>query len=141
MNQTIDPTQKALIKSGTQQYRQALRISNPLLDRALQSGDFGISKQEEMLRNLKEMLNDSSVIIPKVNRDRLQTAIEITNNAMYYFDSQTLEGRPGYVDNKKIYRDNALADLKKLAKGDPLMQQAIKAIFEPMLKFKSRDVL
>jgi hypothetical protein len=141
MNQTIDPTQKALIKSGTQQYRQALRISNPLLDRALQSGDFGISKQEEMLRNLKEMLNDSNVIIPKVNRDRLQTAIEITNNAMYYFDSQTLEGRPGYVDNKKIYRDNALADLRKLAKGDPLMQQAIKAIFEPMLKFKSRDVL
>jgi hypothetical protein len=107
----------------------------------LQSGDFGISKQEEMLRNLKEMLNDSSVILPKINRDRLQAAIEIVDNSMLYFDSQTLNGRPGYVENKKIYRNNALADLRKLSQGDPLLQQAIKAIFEPMLKFKSRDVL
>jgi hypothetical protein len=141
MRTTPDPMEQKRIKAATQQYRQGLRISNPLLDRALQSGDFGISKQEEMHRNLKAMLGDSSVILPKINRDRLQAAIEIVDNSMLYFDSQTLNGRPGYVENKKIYRNNALADLRKLSQGDPLLQQAIKAIFEPMLKFKSRDVL
>lgn len=136
-----DYRKQELIKQSTQQYRDALRISNPFLDRALQQGDFGISKQETMLSSLKEMLSDPNAPIDDMTRRKLETAIKITNDAMNYFNYMSAVGGPQSVQDKKVYRNNALSDLKKLGVGDSSMGQANKVIFEPMLRFKSRDVL
>jgi len=136
-----DYRKQELIKQATQQYRDALRISNPFLDRALQQGDFGISKQETMLTSLKQMLADPNAPIDDMTRRKLEAAIEITNNAMNYFNYEASIGGPQSVQSKKVFRNNALNDLRKLGVGDSSMSQANKVIFEPMLRFKSRDVL
>lgn len=141
LRNNADPAAQEIIKSSTERYREALRISNPLLDYALQQGDFGISKQEEMLVKLKQLLADPNVKISNNVRAKLQAGIEITDDAMTYFEMQTATKPRNYVMTKKIYRNNALADLNKLSKGDSTFGQAKKVIFEPMLRFKSRDVL
>ena len=129
------------IKSATEQYRKALRISNPFLDRALQQGDFGISKQETMLRDLKSMLNDPTAPIDEMTRNKLIASTEIVDDSMNYFNYKNSINDPNAVRDKKIYRNNALTDLRKLTIGDGSLSQASKVIFEPMLKFKSRDTL
>ena len=129
------------IKDATEQYRKALRISNPFLDRALQQGDFGISKQETMLRDLKAMLNDPNSPIDDMTRNKLIASTEIVDDSMNYFNYKNSINDPNAVRDKKIYRNNALTDLKKLSIGDGSLSQASKVIFEPMLKFKSRDTL
>jgi hypothetical protein len=141
LRKTADPAQQAIIKNATQRYRDALRISNPLLDYALQQGDFGISKQEQMLVTLKQMLADPNVKISKNVREKLMAGIEITDDSMTYFEMQNATKQGDYVTTKKIYRNNALSDLNSLSKGDTAFGQAKKVIFEPMLRFKSRDVL
>jgi len=141
LRNTADPMQQQIIKNTTQQFRDALRISNPLLDYALQQGDFGISKQEEMLVKLKQMLADPKVKINPDIRKKLEAGVQITDDSMTYFDLQNTTKQGDYVMTKKIYRNNALADLNTLSKGDATFGQAKKVIFEPMLRFKSRDVL
>lgn len=136
-----DYRKQEIIKQATQQYRDALRISNPFLDRALQQGDFGISKQETMLATLKEMLSDPNAPIDDMTRRKLEVAVRITNDSMNYFNYMSAVGGPESVRDKKVYRNNALSDLRKLGVGDSSMGQANKVIFEPMLRFKSRDVL
>ncbi len=102
------------IKSATEQYRKALRISNPFLDRALQQGDFGISKQETMLRDLKSMLNDPTAPIDEMTRNKLIASTEIVDDSMNYFNYKNSINDPNAVRDKKIYRNNALTDLRKL---------------------------
>lgn len=138
---TAQPEQQALIREQAKRYRESLRISNPLLDYALQQGDFGISTQERMLVDLKQMLQDPDVKFTAGSRDKLIAAVDITNKAMMYFDFENNSGNRDYVQNKKTYRNNALVSLNRLADGDPTFTQAKRVIFEPMLRFKSRDVL
>lgn len=141
IQQTADPGQQALIREQARRYRDSLRISNPLLDYALQQGDFGISTQERMMVDLKQMLQDPDVNLSALSRDKLNAAVEITNEAMRYFEFQNNSGNRNYVQDKKVYRNNALVSLNRLADGDPTFAQAKRVIFEPMLRFKSRDVL
>lgn len=141
IQQTADPGQQALIREQAKRYRDSLRISNPLLDYALQQGDFGISTQERMMVDLKQMLQDPDVNLSALSRDKLNAAVEITNEAMRYFEFQNNSGNRNYVQDKKVYRNNALVSLNRLADGDPTFAQAKRVIFEPMLRFKSRDVL
>ena len=141
LDKTADPMEQQIIKNATQRYRDALRISNPLLDYALQQGDFGISKQEQMLVTLKQMLADPKVKLDKNVREKLMAGIQITDSSMTYFEMQNAMKQGDYVTTKKIYRNNALSDLNTLSKGDTAFGQAKKVIFEPMLRFKSRDTL
>ena len=136
-----DFRKQQIIKQATQNYRDALRISNPYLDRALQQGDFGISKQETMLTSLKQMLADPTAPIDDMTRRKLLSAVEITDDSMNTFNYQSNIGGPESVQYKKNYRNKALSDLRKLGAGDSSISQANKVIFEPMLRFKSRDVL
>jgi hypothetical protein len=136
-----DFRKQQIIKQATQNYRDALRISNPYLDRALQQGDFGISKQETMLTSLKQMLADPTAPIDDMTRRKLLSAVEITDDSMNTFNYQSNIGGPESVQYKKNYRNRALSDLRKLGVGDSSISQANKVIFEPMLRFKSRDVL
>jgi len=136
-----DFRKQQIIKQATQNYRDALRISNPYLDRALQQGDFGISKQETMLTSLKQMLADPTAPIDDMTRRKLLSAVEITDDSMNTFNYQSNIGGPESVEYKKNYRNKALSDLRKLGAGDSSISQANKVIFEPMLRFKSRDVL
>lgn len=141
IQETADPNQQALIREQARRYRESLRTANPLLDYALQQGDFGISTQERMMVELKQMLQDPDVKLSAVSRQKLNAAVEITNDAMMYFEYQNNSGNRNYVQDKKTYRNNALVSLNRLADGDPTFAQAKRVIFEPMLRFKSRDVL
>jgi hypothetical protein len=141
LSKTLDINKRAMIKANASRVRQGLRIANPFLDYALQQGDFGISKQEEMFKQLKIMLADPDLEISVNDKKKLVSAIEIVDDSLQFFDYQTNVKPYNYVKNKKIYRNQAIADLKKLSLGDANISSARKVIFEPMLRFKSRDVL
>ena len=141
LSKTLDINKRAMIKANASRVRESLRIANPFLDYALQQGDFGISKQEEMFKQLKIMLADPDLEISVNDKKKLVSAIEIVDDSLQFFDYQTNVKPYNYVKNKKIYRNQAIADLKKLSLGDANISSARKVIFEPMLRFKSRDVL
>lgn len=138
LNQTFDPTERKQITSSLQNYREILKIQNPLLRAALESGEYGTAKEEAMLTSLQFLVADASVKMDEGTRDKLTKALEITSATASKLQYANYEGTLG-VKFKREVRDLALRDLQALANVDASVAQAVKAIFIPILKNYSRD--
>ena len=121
--------------------REALKISNPYLEEQLGgAGGFGIADEEDILKNLSVIAEDSTAPISAETRNKLQTALTIFNRGYNYVSSTTataalVEGSAA----KRIMRDNVLKDLEDISEGDRVLSQLVRSVFKPILKFYSRD--
>lgn len=125
------------VKENMQKYRDTLLIQNPLLKQVIESGQYGTAKEEAMLNNLTNMLQDPSVEMDSGTRIKLRQATEIVNVTLSKFLSGGFDANTEY---KREVRDLAIRDLEILGRVDSQIRQANKAIFLPILKNYSKDV-
>jgi hypothetical protein len=91
-----------------------------------------------MLNNLKNMLNDSAVVMDANTRKKLLMASEILTVTVEKIRAEEFDFNQD-AEFPRLLRDKAIEDLKTLADVDSTLQQANKAIFFPILKHYSRD--
>ncbi len=138
LNTTFDPTARKQITESLKNYRDILKIQNPLLRAQLESGEYGTAKEEAMLNSLQFLVADPNVKMDVKTRDKLTKAVEIlsaTSAKLQYAGYEETFG----VKFKREVRDLAIRDLEVLGKYDSSVAQANKAIFIPILKNYSRD--
>jgi len=138
LNKTFDPTARKQITESLKNYRDILKIQNPLLRAQLESGDYGTAKEEAMLNSLQFLVADPNVKMDAKTRDKLTKAVEIlsaTSAKLQYAGYEETFG----VKFKREVRDLAIRDLETLGRLDSSVAQANKAIFIPILKNYSRD--
>ena len=138
LNKTFDPTARKQITESLKNYRDILKIQNPLLRAQLESGEYGTAKEEAMLNSLQFLIADPSVKMDAKTRDRLTKAVEIlsaTSAKLQYAGYEETFG----IKFKREVRDLAITDLETLGRLDSSVAQANKAIFIPILKNYSRD--
>ena len=138
LNKTFDPTARKQITESLKNYRDILKIQNPLLRAQLESGEYGTAKEEAMLNSLQFLVADPDVKMDAKTRDKLTKAVEIlsaTSAKLQYAGYEETFG----VKFKREVRDLAIRDLETLGRLDSSVAQANKAIFIPILKNYSRD--
>jgi hypothetical protein len=138
LNKTFDPTARKQITESLKNYRDILKVQNPLLRAQLESGEYGTAKEEAMLNSLQFLVADPNVKMDVKTRDKLTKAVEIlsaTSAKLQYAGYEETFG----VKFKREVRDLAIRDLEVLGKYDSSVAQANKAIFIPILKNYSRD--
>ena len=138
LNKTFDPTARKQITESLKNYRDILKIQNPLLRAQLESGEYGTAKEEAMLNSLQFLIADPSVKMDAKTRDKLTKAVEIlsaTSAKLQYAGYEETFG----IEFKREVRDLAITDLETLGRLDSSVAQANKAIFIPILKNYSRD--
>jgi hypothetical protein len=138
LNKTFDPTARKQITESLKNYRDILKIQNPLLRAQLESGEYGTAKEEAMLNSLQFLIADPDVKMDAKTRDKLTKAVEIlsaTSAKLQYAGYEETFG----IKFKREVRDLAITDLETLGRLDSSVAQANKAIFIPILKNYSRD--
>lgn len=143
---TISQRQEILASLRAQQ--TAMKQANPLLEYALNSKNYGIGKQEEMLANLTDLLAHNAIKLTPQTRVKMQTAINIVNTALAAIKSDALGDVVDAGAFKQEQKNRAMAMLRELdgagAKGslqDPMLAEANRAIFQPILDFYVRNNL
>jgi hypothetical protein len=138
LNKTFDPTARKQITESLKNYRDILKIQNPLLRAQLESGEYGTAKEEAMLNSLQFLVADPNVKMDAKSRDKLTKAVEILSATAAKLQYAGYEQTFG-VKFKREVRDLAIRDLETLGRLDSSVAQANKAIFIPILKNYSRD--
>jgi ABC-type transport system substrate-binding protein len=122
--------------------RAALKLSNPYLEEALSGADgFGVTDEEDIIKNLSTIVEDSSAPLSGETRQKLQTALAVFNRGYTYITGNATAAFAEGSAWKRIMRDNVLADLEDISEGDPVLSQLLRSVFRPVLKFYSRDAV
>jgi hypothetical protein len=135
---TADFAERTRIINGMKTAQQNLKNQNPLLKARLEQGDFSVGPEEQMLNNVKNMLNDSAVVMDANTRKKLLMASEILTVTVEKIRAEEFDFNQD-AEFPRLLRDKAIEDLKTLASVDSTLQQANKAIFFPILRHYSRD--
>ena len=126
-----------------------MKAANPRLKIALENKSFGIGKQEDMLIKMESIVQDGKVQMPEATRKKMSTAIGIVKDAL---DSIQADGLGGSFGNapavKQQIKQAALAAVRELGGGegknapqDPIIAEAIRAVFLPLLDFYARNTM
>ena len=146
-NLSIEQRQRVIDVSKIMQ--DEMKASNPRLKIALENKSFGIGKQEDMLIKMESIVQDGKVQMPEATRKKMSTAIGIVKDAL---DSIQADGLGGAFGNapavKQQIKQAALAAVRELGGGegknapqDPIIAEAIRAVFLPLLDFYARNTM
>lgn len=134
-------TDRELAIAQAQSIKTAIKNSNPMLAAALDpDGGFSVNDEKEMYAGLKSILSNKSAPISNDQRNRLNQAVKIFENAYSYITMNGIENYTGVSSIKDTMRERALNDLAKIGATDPFIRQIISSVFKPILKFYARDV-
>lgn len=128
--------------------QNALKQANPLLDIALQNSLFGIGKQLQMLNNLDTLVNYNIVDMTDATRNKMQTAVNVVRNAIAQLKTTPPSNAINWTEMKQQIKADTMAALHELGGSDvrgsiqdPVLAEANRAIFQPILDFYVRDNL
>jgi hypothetical protein len=119
--------------------RQALMTSNPMLKAALIGSGNNVGKETQLLSSLNQMVGDPKANIDLATRTRMNIALKMVNDYLTFAQDPTWKIASNFTDLKKQRREEIEAQLKNMMLGDAYLTEANRAIFEPILKFYSRD--
>ena len=146
-NPVYTSTERQYIIDAMKGSQQQLKLQNPYLDEALNSKSFGIGKQQAMFDDLQGIVKDASFPISAAQRQKMSTAVAIVRNAI---DGIKNMGVQDDIVNggqaKQELKQRVLAALRELggaqgtaAPTDPVMQEAMRSIFNPLLDYYVRN--
>jgi len=129
---------KAVIANATRS-RALLKASNPLLEQALVAGGNEVATELNMLSNLEEMINDSSINIPVGTRQRLAMVSSRVREFVSLANDATVREANNFSDIKRNFKMEIEKLIESLAAGDAVLTEANRAIFRAVLSYYSRD--
>ena len=128
---------------------QGMKARNPYLEADLNKQGFGIGKQETMLVDLKGILADPSFPMTSAVRNKMGAAVSIVNAALDQIaaigiDQDVADGGA----QKQTIKNRAIQAIREIggaqgrnAPEDLQIQEALRAIFTPILDNKARTTL
>ena len=129
---------QVIIDTATAQ-REALMTSNPLLKSALIGSGNNIGNETKLLSSLDQMVADPKANIDMATRARMNIALKMVNEYLTFAQDPAWKIASNFSELKKQRREEIEAQLKNMMLGDAYLTEANRAIFEPILKFYSRD--
>lgn len=125
-----------------------MKATYPLLDQALNSKSYGIGKQEAMFDSIRGIISDKKFPMSDSTRNKMGIAINLVNkglDAIKNTDFTQVVDDAGYKRQVKAEVLNAIYELGG-AEGrkrpqDPVLAEAIRSVFEPMLDYYVRNTL
>jgi hypothetical protein len=129
--------------------KESLKAKNPYLEAALNQTGYGIGKQEDMLVSLQGILADPNFPMTSAVRAKMGTATAIVQHALDAIgyigvDQDAIDGGL----QKQTLKNNAIQAIRELggaqgqgAPEDAQIQEALRAIFIPLLDNKARTTL
>ena len=148
-NPALDAEQRQSYLNQVSATIQGMKDRNPYLEAELNKQGFGIGKQENMLVGLKGILNDPSFPMTPQVRNKMGAAVSIVNAALDQIasigtDQDVADGGAQKQDikNKAIQAIRELGGAQgRNAPEDLQIQEALRAIFTPILDNKARTTL
>ena len=134
-----DGYKRQVIVDNATAAREALMTSNPLLKAALVGSGNNIGKETQLLSSLDQMVADPKANIDMATRARMNIALKMVNDYLTFAQDPAWKIASNFTDLKKQRREEIEAQLKNMMFGDAYLTEANRAIFEPILKFYSRD--
>jgi hypothetical protein len=128
---------------------QGMKARNPYLEADLNKQGFGIGKQENMLVGLKGILSDPNFPMTSAVRNKMGAAVSIVSAAL---DQLAAIGQDQDVADggaqKQTIKNRAIQAIREIggaqgrnAPEDLQIQEALRAIFTPILDNKARTTL
>ena len=139
---TADIQERSQIIKNLTIERQQLIMRNPMLAQAIepQTGNIGISDEEAIYKNLRDIVRTSSTNIDPAIREKMSYAIYLIDKTLPILQSSNVKGMGDFGSVYRLEsRNQALAEIKALCAGDPNLKQAYRMIFEPILTFYAKD--
>jgi hypothetical protein len=129
---------RAFIISQGEDKKALLKAANPLLEAALQGDAPGVVNENEMLRLLKEIVQDPEAPLTKDQRVNMSTATDLMDKFIAYASSPVSKQDPNFSNQKKD-RDTQLRKwLLQIAITDESVKEANRAVFTPILNSITR---
>ena len=129
---------RAFIISQGEDKKALLKAANPLLEEALQGDAPGVVNENEMLRQLKEIVQDPEAPLTKDQRVNMSTATDLMDKFIAYASSPVSKQDPNFSNQKKD-RDTQLRKwLLQIAITDESVKEANRAVFTPILNSITR---
>ena len=111
---------------------------------------YGVGKQELMLTNLQDMLANNKVPANDAVKQKIKWAVDLTNTALAQIKEINSQSSVSYVANaaqlKQDFKNKALNAIREIggAQGgnapvDPIIAEALKSIFLPVLDYYARN--
>jgi hypothetical protein len=146
-NLTIEQRQRVIDTSKIMQ--DEMKAANPRLKIALESKAFGIGKQEEILNKMRGILLDEKFEMPDATRQKMSIAIGMVVDALDAIQADGLGVDFGNAPAlKQEIKQRTLAAVRELGGGegknapqDPIIAEAIRAVFLPLLDFYARNTM
>jgi len=146
---TLNIEQRQRVVDAVKILQDKVKAENPRLKIALESKAFGIGKQEDMLIKLKSIVADPKFEMTDAVRKKMNVAITIADNALTAIQDDGLAGDFGNGPAlKQEVKQRALAAIRELggsnaknAPQDPIIAEATRAVFLPLLDFYARNTM
>ena len=129
---------KEIIAMGTAA-RDSLKVSNPLLMAALTGGGNEIATEEGILANIQEIITDPSSPIDDGLRMKMKIAVKAMQDFISFSAGIKDKGVHNAPQLKSDYRDGVEKIIADLGREDPAIREAMRAAFNSILKYYSRD--
>lgn len=142
LSKTADITERNNIINNLSNERKQLLMNNPLLAVQIQpqTGNVGITDEEKIYSNLRELVGNSSSNISPVMRQKMSYAIYLIDNVLPTLQSSDIKSMGDYGSVYRLNtREKALEEIQALCMGDPNLKQAYRLIFAPILTFYAKD--
>jgi hypothetical protein len=137
-NETSISERKKIIQMATDA-RDGLKTSNPLLMAALTGGGNEIATEESILTNIEQIVADPMSPIDAGLRMKMKTATKAMRDFITFSYNVKNEGLFNAAKLKSDYRDNVEKIIADLGRQDPAIREALRASFNSILKYYSRD--
>lgn len=144
---SLNAAQRQSLINQVSAAKTALKARNPYLEAALNQQGYGIGKQEDMLVNLQGIVSDTTFHMDPAVRNKMSLAVNLVNDAVQRIEAISTD--QDVIDGglaKQTIKEAAIAALRELggatgkaAPQDPQIQEAMRAIFIPILDNKARS--
>jgi hypothetical protein len=119
--------------------RQGLLTNNPLLLKAITGGGNEIATEQIMMSSLKQMVSNPDTPIDEGLKIKMSTAIQAVEDFVAFSTDERTRALQNASSLKLQYRRRVESILGDLASQDPAIKEALRAIFNSILKYHSRD--
>ena len=146
MDPSLNAIQRQQVLDTLKGAQDSLKKANPGLEAALNSKSFGIGKQEKMMTDLAGILADSKVPMTDAVRTKMSTALVIVQRGLDAIKNDITSDVLNSGASKQEVKDRVIKALSELggsegkkAPSDPVVAEATRAIFLPILDFYVRN--
>ena len=139
LSNTSDPELRAQIIKDSTATRDNLKVSNPLLSKALIGDGNQIGAESKLLASVEQIVSNPNTSIDPGTRQRMNLAIKIIKDFMLFASDPSMKDVVNFADLKRDRKAQVEANLRDLMAGDLYVTEANRAIFSSILDFYSRD--